>query len=127
MGACVTSKVPCWSAPRNDSQAIALVHSYTDPGWIQDLAACASAICFTRGRIPFVSPYGEAIAPGRVIAILTTQELANLRDQLRQAEALVNSVRDKYFGAGYVEGARLLNEVSYFLSDEIASLEKIAG
>ena len=72
-----------------------------------------------------MSPYGEANAPGRVIAILTTQELANLRDQLRQAEALVNSVRDKYFGAGYVEGARLLNEVSHGLSDEIASLEKI--
>ena len=45
------------------SQAIALVHSYTDPGWFHDLAGCASAICFTRGRIPFVSPYGEATAP----------------------------------------------------------------
>ena len=44
-------------------QAIALVHSLTDPSWFHDLAACASAICFTRGRIPFVSPYGEANAP----------------------------------------------------------------
>ena len=44
-------------------EAIALVHSLTDPGWFHDLAGCASAICFTRGRIPFVSPYGEANAP----------------------------------------------------------------
>ena len=45
------------------SEAIALVHSLTDPGWFHDLAACAAAICFTRGRIPFLSPYGEANAP----------------------------------------------------------------
>jgi phage N-6-adenine-methyltransferase len=45
------------------SEAIALVHSLTDPGWFHDLARCASALCFTRGRIPFLSPYGEANAP----------------------------------------------------------------
>ena len=45
------------------SEAIVLVHSLTDPSWFHDLAGCASAICFTRGRIPFVSPYGEANAP----------------------------------------------------------------
>jgi hypothetical protein len=44
-------------------QAIALVHALTDPGWFHDIAGCASAICFTGGRIPFVSPYGEASAP----------------------------------------------------------------
>ena len=44
-------------------EAIVLVHSLTDPSWFHDLAGCASAICFTRGRIPFVSPYGEANAP----------------------------------------------------------------
>ena len=44
-------------------EAIALVHSLTDPSWFHDLAGCASAICFTRGRIAFVSPYGEANAP----------------------------------------------------------------
>ena len=45
------------------SEAIVLVHSLTDPSWFHDLAGCASAICFTRGRFPFVSPYGEANAP----------------------------------------------------------------
>ena len=45
------------------SEAIALVHSYTDPCWFHDLARFAAAICFTRGRIHFVSPYGDAAAP----------------------------------------------------------------
>jgi hypothetical protein len=33
-------------------EAIAFVHSYTNPCWFHDLAACASAICFTRNREP---------------------------------------------------------------------------
>ena len=45
------------------SEAIVLVHAYTDPCWFHDLARLATAICFTRGRIHFVSPYGDATAP----------------------------------------------------------------
>ena len=33
--------------------------------WFHDLARCAAAICFTRGRIHFLSPYGDATAPVR--------------------------------------------------------------
>jgi hypothetical protein len=36
------------------------------------LAGCTSAICFTRGRIPFVSPYGDATAPGPRVHPLVT-------------------------------------------------------
>lgn len=43
--------------------AIVLTHNYTDTAWFQDLAAAASAICFTRGRVRFVSPTGEQAAP----------------------------------------------------------------
>jgi hypothetical protein len=56
---------------------------------------------------------------------LSQTKLTEARDQLRQAQALVNSVRDKYFAAGNVEGAGLLNEVSHLLTDEIAALEKM--
>ena len=45
------------------SQAIVLVHAYTDPCWFHELASFAAAICFTRGRIHFLSPYGDATAP----------------------------------------------------------------
>lgn len=43
--------------------AIMLTHNYTDTAWFQKLAAVASAICFTRGRVKFVSPTGEIAAP----------------------------------------------------------------
>lgn len=43
--------------------AIVLTHNYTDTAWFQALAATATAICFTRGRIRFVSPSGELAAP----------------------------------------------------------------
>lgn len=45
------------------ASAIALTHNYTDTAWFQTLARAASAICFTRGRIRFVSPAGELAAP----------------------------------------------------------------
>jgi hypothetical protein len=41
-------------------QAIMLTHNYA---WFQKLAAAAAAICFTSGRIRFVSPFGELAAP----------------------------------------------------------------
>jgi len=43
--------------------AIVLTHNYTDTAWFQKLAGAAAAICFTRGRIRFVSPTGELAAP----------------------------------------------------------------
>jgi phage N-6-adenine-methyltransferase len=44
------------------TQAIALTHNYTDTKWFQGAAAAAQAICFTRGRIGFLSPSGEKAA-----------------------------------------------------------------
>lgn len=43
--------------------AIALTHNYTDTEWFHILARNANRICFTRGRIGFVSPEGEVAAP----------------------------------------------------------------
>ena len=43
--------------------AIMLTHNYTDTAWFQKLARAASAICFTRGRVRFVSPEGDLAAP----------------------------------------------------------------
>jgi phage N-6-adenine-methyltransferase len=43
--------------------AIMLTHNYTDTAWFQKLAGVATAICFTRGRVKFVSPTGEIAAP----------------------------------------------------------------
>jgi phage N-6-adenine-methyltransferase len=45
------------------SQAILLTHNYTDTSWFHAAAARAAAICFTRGRIRFVSATGELAAP----------------------------------------------------------------
>jgi hypothetical protein len=35
---------------------IALIFARTDTRWFHRYAACAEAVCFTRGRIPFISP-----------------------------------------------------------------------
>lgn len=47
----------------NVSEAIALTHNYTDTAWFHRLAATCKAICFTRGRIGFLSPEGKKAAP----------------------------------------------------------------
>lgn len=47
----------------NFEAAIVLTHNYTDTAWFQKLAHAATAICFTRGRIRFVSPDGNQAAP----------------------------------------------------------------
>lgn len=44
-------------------QAIMLTHNYTDTAWFQKLAQACSCICFTRGRVRFVSPTGELASP----------------------------------------------------------------
>mgnify|MGYP002132418700 CR=1 FL=1 len=51
-----------WESARVEG-AIVLTHNYTDTAWFQKLANAASAICFTRGRVRFVSPTGELAAP----------------------------------------------------------------
>ena len=45
------------------SEAIALTHNYTDTSWFHLMAGTASALCFTRGRIGFLSPEGKRAAP----------------------------------------------------------------
>lgn len=45
------------------TEAIALTHNYTDTAWFHLMAARADAICFTRGRIGFLSPDGKRAAP----------------------------------------------------------------
>jgi hypothetical protein len=44
------------------TSGIMLTHSYTDTGWFHQAAAAASAICFTRGRISFISQQREEVA-----------------------------------------------------------------
>ena len=45
------------------TEAIALTHNYTDTAWFHQAASAASAICFTKGRIGFLSPEGKKAAP----------------------------------------------------------------
>ena len=45
------------------SEAIALTHNYTDTAWFHIMAQACTAICFTRGRIGFLSPEGKKAAP----------------------------------------------------------------
>lgn len=44
-------------------EAIMLTHNYTDTAWFHLAESLAAAICFTRGRIGFVSPTGTTAAP----------------------------------------------------------------
>jgi len=44
-------------------EAIMLTHNYTDTTWFHIAAQSSSAICFTRGRIGFLSPEGKKAAP----------------------------------------------------------------
>ena len=45
------------------TKAILLTHNYTDTGWFHAAAGQCAAICFTRGRIRFVSATGGIAAP----------------------------------------------------------------
>jgi phage N-6-adenine-methyltransferase len=51
-----------WDSGRIES-AIVLTHNYTDTAWFHALAHSATAICFTRGRVRFISDTGEVAAP----------------------------------------------------------------
>ncbi len=60
--------------------------------------------------------------------MLTQVEMISARDDLRQAQNLCAKVRGIYLSAGYIAGARTLNNVLGLLADEIAALDKaIAG
>jgi len=50
-------------AAGNIHEAIILTHNYTDTAWFHLASSVCSAICFTRGRIAFVSPEGKKAAP----------------------------------------------------------------
>jgi len=51
-----------WEAG-NIEEAIVLTHNYTDTAWFHLAANACDAICFTRGRIGFLSPEGKKAAP----------------------------------------------------------------
>ena len=44
--------------------AIMLTHNYTDTTWFHEAASMANAICFTRGRIPFIRLGADEAEPG---------------------------------------------------------------
>src|SRR5262249_48187066 len=50
-------------ASGNVTAAICLVHNYTSSSWFQKAVEIVDAVCFTRGRIAFVSADGEKAAP----------------------------------------------------------------
>jgi hypothetical protein len=50
--------------------AITLTHNYTDTKWFQDSVQVASAVCFPRGRIRFVSSSGDLASPTQGQAFL---------------------------------------------------------
>jgi hypothetical protein len=56
--------------------------------------------------------------------MLTIAEMTDARDQLKQADNLVAAVRGVFLSAGYIQGARILNDVIGLLADEIAALDK---
>jgi hypothetical protein len=56
--------------------------------------------------------------------VISQAELTSDREKLNQARLLVASVKDSYFAGGDISGARLLNEVSLALTDELAALDR---
>ena len=56
-------KVVAEAASGRIIEAIVLTHKYTDTAWFHTIAGACDAICFTRGRIGFLSPSGKRAAP----------------------------------------------------------------
>ena len=59
--------------------------------------------------------------------MLTPTEMSSARDDLRQAESLIDKVRGVFLTAGYVQGARFLKATVQMIADEIAVLDKAIG
>lgn len=59
--------------------------------------------------------------------MLTIPEMTEARDKLRQADSLIAAVRGVFITAGYVHGARVMNDAINLLADEIAALNKAIG
>jgi hypothetical protein len=51
-----------WASGRLE-QALLLTHNYTDTEWFHTAARAATAVCFPRGRIHFLSPAGDECSP----------------------------------------------------------------
>ncbi len=56
--------------------------------------------------------------------MLTLAEMTDARDRLKVSGNLVEAVRVIYLTAGYLAGARLLNDAGLLISDEIAALDR---
>jgi|DEB0MinimDraft_10_1074344.scaffolds.fasta_scaffold11008_4 phage N-6-adenine-methyltransferase len=54
---------------QNVPEAILLTHNYTDTKWFHAAQSRCAAICFTKGRIGFLSPEGQKAAPTQGQAI----------------------------------------------------------
>jgi phage N-6-adenine-methyltransferase len=52
-----------WTVLSQVEAAIVLTNDCTDTAWFHHLAKACTAICFTRGRIRFISPHGESGTP----------------------------------------------------------------
>jgi hypothetical protein len=59
--------------------------------------------------------------------MLTLPEMTEARDKLRAASNMLEGVRVLFLSAGYVAGARLLQDASGLVSDEVAALDKAIG
>lgn len=46
-------------------EAILLTHNYTDTLWFHKAQGACQLICFTRGRIKFINPHGDAASPAQ--------------------------------------------------------------
>lgn len=81
-----------WRAGRTIS-AICLTHNFTDTRWHHRLFDEASALCFTSGRIKFVSPKGEFAAPtnGQTFAYFGP-DVAGFRRVFSEIGAVVSTV-----------------------------------
>lgn len=55
----MVTEAACGNVP----EAIVLTHNYTDTAWFHMAEESCDAICFTRGRIGFLSPNGDKAAP----------------------------------------------------------------
>jgi hypothetical protein len=59
--------------------------------------------------------------------MLTVPELTDAREKLRTALTLIDDVKSLFLGGAYIEGARMMNEITHLLADEIAALDKQIG